>query len=69
MALSLTEMKELLSFGKELGLHHLKYGELEAVFGPTPKQHTAEEETADDEDDLRRYSATGRAAMREGKTA
>jgi hypothetical protein len=72
MALSLDEVKELLSFGRDLGLQQLQVADVACVYGTrilSPEIATENsDETAPDLDDLRRYSAIGRKAMMKGES-
>lgn len=71
MALTLEEIKELLAFGREIGLQSLNAGDLQAVYGGMAPE-AADERPSDLPDsplpeELRHYSALGKAAFGKGR--
>ncbi len=67
MALSLGEIKDLISFGRELGLQQLQTEGLVAVYGPRPGAAMQPSAPTDNGDDtaniLAHYSAIGREKL------
>lgn len=72
MALTLTEIKDLITFGRDIGLSVLRVQDLEAMYGAPPIQVPVESTQPADQnvsgipEEFRHYSAKGRAAF--GKT-
>lgn len=67
MALTLSEIKDLVSFGRELGLQQLQTEGLVVVYGPRATEHIQPNGNADGADDtaniLAHYSAIGREKL------
>jgi hypothetical protein len=69
MALTVSEIKDLLAFGKELGLQQLQTEGLVAIYGVTPVVQQSTASSTDSHTDeaqaiLAHYSAVGREQLR-----